>query len=125
MKICRKLLVVLLSMALLLGIAASGVGALTGGKHWVGSWSAGMTDISITLLEGLEPTQAQTTQPDTTEEATVTQAETKAADSTMEAEETQAEMPEIAGTGDSLVAGGAALAALAACSLLIVTRKKQ
>ena len=43
----------------------------------------------------------------------------------MEAEETPAEMPEIAGTGDSLVAGGAALAALAACGLLIVTRKKQ
>lgn len=80
---------------------------------------------STDAAEGLEPTQAQTTQPDTTEEATVTQAETKAADSTTEAEETQAEMPEIAGTGDSLVAGGAALAALAACGLLIVTRKKQ
>lgn len=80
---------------------------------------------STDAAEGLEPTQAQTTQPDTAGEATLTQAETKAADSTMEAEETQAEMPEIAGTGDSLVAGGAALAALAACGLLIVTRKKQ
>ena len=57
MKKCRKLLVVLLSMALLLGIVASGAGALTGGKHWVGSWSAGMTDISITLLEGKENTE--------------------------------------------------------------------
>lgn len=52
MKKCRKLLVVLLSTALLLGIAAVGAGALTGGKHWVGSWSAGMTDISVSLLEG-------------------------------------------------------------------------
>lgn len=52
MKKCRKLLVLLLSIALLVGTAAVGAGALTNEKHWVGSWSAGMTDISVSLLEG-------------------------------------------------------------------------
>lgn len=56
MKKCRKLLVVLLSMALLLGTVAAGAGALSGKRHWVGSWSAGMTDISVSLLEGKENT---------------------------------------------------------------------
>lgn len=57
MKKCRKLLVMLLSVALLLGIAAVGAGAATEKRHWVGSWSAGMTDISITLLEGQKNTE--------------------------------------------------------------------
>lgn len=56
MKKCRKLLVMLLSAALLIGTVAAGVGALSEKKHWVGSWSAGMTDISVTLLEGKENT---------------------------------------------------------------------
>lgn len=37
MKKCRKLLVLLLSIALLVGTAAVGAGALTNEKHWVGS----------------------------------------------------------------------------------------
>ena len=57
MKKCRKLLVLLLSIALLVGTAAVGAGALTNEKHWVGSWSAGMTDISVSLLEGKKNTE--------------------------------------------------------------------
>lgn len=47
---------VFLSMALLIGTVTAGAGALSGKKHWVGSWSAGMTDISVTLLEGQKNT---------------------------------------------------------------------
>ena len=63
MKKCRKLLVSLLSIALLVGTAAVGAGALTNGKHWVGSWSAGMTDISVSLLEGKKNTEGLSISP--------------------------------------------------------------
>lgn len=63
MKKCRKLLVLLLSIALLVGTAAVGAGALTNEKHWVGSWSAGMTDISVSLLEGKKNTEGLSISP--------------------------------------------------------------
>ena len=63
MKKYRKLLVSLLSIALLVGTAAVGAGALTNEKHWVGSWSAGMTDISVSLLEGKKNTEELSISP--------------------------------------------------------------
>lgn len=54
MKRSKRFLVVVLSLALLAGVVATGAGALAPEKHWVGSWSAGMTNISISLLEGQE-----------------------------------------------------------------------
>lgn len=63
MKKCRKLLVLLLSIALLVGTAAVGAGALTNEKHWVGSWSAGMTDIPVSLLEGKKNTEGLSISP--------------------------------------------------------------
>lgn len=51
----RKVLVSLFSVLLALSIGMTcATGASSNQKHWVGSWSAGMTDISINLLEGKE-----------------------------------------------------------------------
>lgn len=55
MKRGRKVLASLFSVLLALSIGMTcATGASSNQKHWVGSWSAGMTDISITLLEGKE-----------------------------------------------------------------------
>lgn len=55
MKRGRKVLVSLFSVLLALSIGMTcATSASSNQKHWVGSWSAGMTDISITLLEGKE-----------------------------------------------------------------------
>lgn len=55
MKRGRKVLASLFSVLLALSIGMTcATSASSNQKHWVGSWSAGMTDISITLLEGKE-----------------------------------------------------------------------
>lgn len=55
MKRGRKILTALFSGMLVLSIGmTSAAGALSNKGHWVASWGSGMTDISITLLEGKE-----------------------------------------------------------------------
>lgn len=55
MKRGKKILTSFFSVLLILSIGITGVASAISEKdHWVGSWSAGMTDISITLLEGHE-----------------------------------------------------------------------
>ena len=78
--------------------------------------------------EGSIVAPEEPTQPAVTQEPTDTQSETQAqitADGTETTPTAQTQAPEIADTGDSLVVGGAVLASLAACGLLIVTRKKK
>lgn len=77
--------------------------------------------------EGSIVAPEEPTQPAVTQEPTDTQSETQAqitADGTETTPTAQTQAPEIADTGDSLVVGGAVLASLAACGLLIVTRKR-
>lgn len=55
MKRGKKILTALFSGLLVLSIGITSVaGALSNKGHWVASWGSGMTDISVTLLEGKE-----------------------------------------------------------------------
>ena len=75
---------------------------------------------TVTTTDGTTAAPKEPTQP-VTQEPTNGQSDTQAQTSAG----TQTQEPEIADTGDSLVVGGAVLASLAACGLLIVTRKKK